>query len=93
MNFEWNKNKSRSNKEKHGIFFEEAISLWKNTHIRIDTVAKTVQDEKRHAVIGEIDDKVLIAFWTKRKNKIRIISVRRARDAEKKAYYKKIQNI
>jgi uncharacterized protein len=91
MKFEWNSDKSKANHRKHGIGFEEAITIWDSLHVRIDNIAKTTKGEKRHATIGELRNKLWIVFWTKRKNKIRIISVRRVRDEEERAYYIKIQ--
>ena len=39
MKFEWDENKKRSNKEKHGIDFETATQLWNdNDRIEIQTL-------------------------------------------------------
>lgn len=84
MEFEFDLNKSRTNKEKHGIDFFEAQKLWEDPY-RIEIPAKYL-DEPRYLLIGKIDDKHWAAIFTYRANKIRIISVRRARKNEKEIY-------
>ena len=84
MEFEFDPNKSKKNKEKHGIDFIEAQQLWEDPY-RIEIPAKYL-DEPRYLLIGKIDDKHWAAIFTYRKNKIRIISVRRARKNEKEIY-------
>lgn len=82
--FEFDIQKSRSNKKKHGIDFIEAQTLWEDTdHIEIP--ARTT-DEERHLLIGKISDKYWSAIFTYRDEKIRIISVRRSRKEEVEIY-------
>ena len=54
MKFEFDQNKSTSNKEKHGLDFEEAMLLWEDPDL-LEIPAKTVQDENRYLVIGKIE--------------------------------------
>lgn len=81
--FEFDPEKSATNKAKHGIDFEEAQQLW---------LAKTVSvmvmfpDEQRRLVIGKISGKHWTAIVTERAGKTRLISVRRAREREKDIY-------
>ena len=84
MEFEFDINKNKKNKEKHGIDFIEAQKLWEDPY-RIEIPAKCL-DEPRYLLIGKINDKHWAAIFTYRKNKIRIISVRRARKNEKEIY-------
>jgi uncharacterized protein len=56
MKFEFDQNKSTSNKEKHGLDFEEAM-LFKEDRDLLEIPAKTVQDENRFVVIGKIGKK------------------------------------
>lgn len=85
MNFEYDPGKSASNKEKHGIDFEEAKSLWLDEE-RLQIRAKS-EDEPRFALIARLEGKVWSAFFTLRNANIRIISVRRARENERKLYH------
>ena len=83
MIFEFDENKSKINKEKHGIDFIEAQKLFfvKNKKMR---KAKTIDNEIRYSVSGFLFEKCWTAIFTLREDKIRIISVRRCRDKEKK---------
>ena len=51
MKFEFNLNKSESNKEKHGIDFVEAQALWNDPDL-LEIPAKNVQDEDRFLLKG-----------------------------------------
>lgn len=80
MEFEYDEEKSRRNKQKHGIDFVEAQRLWEDAE-RVEIPAKT-EDEKRSLVIGLIDQRHWSAVITHRSDKTRIISVRRSRREE-----------
>lgn len=82
--FEYDSPKSISNKDKHGIDFDEAQVLWKDIN-RLEIPAKTI-DEPRWLVMGKIGEKFWSAVITYRGENIRIISVRRARDEEIELY-------
>jgi len=84
MEFEFDAAKSEKNKEKHGIDFLEAQALWKDSE-RVEFPARS-DDEDRFAIIAELKQKLWVAFYTSRENRIRIISVRRARTNERPLY-------
>lgn len=84
MGFEFDDNKSQSNKEKHGIDFVEAQVLW-NDPDRIEIPALT-QEEPRVLVIGKIALKHWSTVITYRGENVRLISVRRARLKEVEIY-------
>jgi len=84
MDFEFDKNKSSQNKEKHGIDFLKAQNLWLDER-RIEVTARSI-DEPRFALIAQIESKLWTAIFTLRENKIRIISVRRSRSDEEEKY-------
>jgi uncharacterized DUF497 family protein len=86
MDFEFDPTKSAANLEKHGVDFATAQALWSDPN-RLEIPARSI-DEPRSQVIGRIGDLVWSAFITLRGGRIRIISVRRARDEEKAAYLK-----
>ncbi len=80
MDFEFDSDKSDSSKKKHGIDFIEAQAIWDDLdYIEIPT--KT-SDEPRFVVIGRIAGMDWSAVITYRKEKTRIISVRRSRKRE-----------
>jgi uncharacterized DUF497 family protein len=80
MEFEFDQNKSDSNKYKHGIDFYEAQKLWDDSDF-IEIPVKT-SDEPRFLVIGKISEKHWSGIITYRNEKIRIISIRRSRKEE-----------
>ncbi len=82
--FQFDHNKSQSNKDKHGIDFEQAKLLWHDS-LLVEIPAKTT-DESRFLVVGQISEKHWSAIITYRNNNIRIISVRRSRPEEVKIY-------
>lgn len=87
MIFEWDGAKGLSNKEKHGLSFEEARTLWQDedrVEIEIDYL-----NEKRWALIANLKGKTWTAIYTIRSEAIRLISVRRARTKEVKLYENK----
>ena len=78
--FEYDGVKSLANLMKHGIEFAEAQALWLDERL-IEIPART-EGEARSLVIGRIGQKVWSAVITRRGERIRIISVRRARPEE-----------
>ena len=84
MEFEFDPEKSSSNKKKHGIDFIEAQQLWEDPD-RLEIPAKT-KDEPRLILIGSILGKQWTAVFTYRKETLRIISVRRSRKEEVMIY-------
>ena len=84
MDFEFDPAKSAANLEKHGIDFIGAQALWSDPDRR-EIPARSGGDP-RTQVLGRISKLMWSAFITMRGDRIRIISVRRARDEEKAAY-------
>jgi len=80
MEFEFDSKKSQSNKKKHGIDFYQAQALWDDSDL-IEIPART-SGEPRFLVIGKISGEHWSAVITYRREKIRIISVRRSRKEE-----------
>ena len=82
--FEYDPAKSQANLEKHGIDFETAQVIWRDTKkVQIDARST---GERRYAMIGAIEGKVWTAFATDRPKAVRMISARRARISEVRVY-------
>ena len=64
--------------------FVAAQQLWKDTDA-ISFPAKS-DDEERFALLAKLQTRVWVAFYTLRANRIRLISVRRARPKEEAIY-------
>lgn len=84
MEYEFDEQKSKINKSKHGIDFVEAQTLWEDIDL-LEIPART-DDEPRAIVVGKIGDKHWSAIITYRHEKVRIISVRRSRREERELY-------
>jgi uncharacterized DUF497 family protein len=87
VQFEFDPDKSRSNKLKHGIDFDEAKELWNFPGI----VGRSDRgDEVRFVRIAPSAEGI---FWTaafvERGERIRLISVRRSRKEERETYERK----
>lgn len=82
--FEFDAEKSKLNKDKHGIDFEEAQMLWEDKD-RIVIPAKNL-DEVRYLLIAKYDHKHWSAIFTIRNKSVRLISVRRSRIKEIEIY-------
>ena len=84
MEFEYDPEKSESNREKHGIDFNEAQLLWDDErHIIVPARSTT---EERYALVGNYQGSLWTCIFTLRETNLRIISVRKARDEEKEGY-------
>lgn len=82
--FEFDENKSLTNLAKHGIDFVTAQQLWADPDL-IEVQARST-DEPRSLVVERIDAKFWSAVITYRCDVVRIISVRRSRQAEVQLY-------
>jgi uncharacterized DUF497 family protein len=84
VEFEWDEEKRQSNIAKHDIDFEDAQDLFDGRDV-VD-VESSYDLEPRHLRTGYVGDRLVTAIWTIRDDAVRIISVRSARDAEKRKY-------
>jgi hypothetical protein len=87
MQVQWNPDKARSNLQKHGVSFEDAVTVFG------DPLAITISDpdhsvgEFRLLTIGfSRTRKLLVVSHTERNNQIRLISARLATSKERKKY-------
>lgn len=84
MGFEYDPDKSSANLRKHGIDFEEAQKLWNDA--ALVEIPACVADQPGWVVIGKIGDKHWSAVIARRRDNIRLISVRESRDEEAEVY-------
>ena len=80
---EWDEAKAASNHRKHGIDFDEATEVFYSESL----VRRSDRNkEERWLAIGETESRVVTVVFTWRGHTLRIISARRARKNEKRAY-------
>ena len=90
MRFEWDPQKAESNIQKHGVSFDEAVTVFKDPlAIIFDDTAHSEQ-EHREIIIGmsTLRRMLLVCFVERVENTVRIISARPATRQEIKDYEK-----
>ena len=87
MRFEWDGSKATANLKKHGVSFDEAVSVF------YDPLAATFddpghsQDEDRFVTVGySAQARLLVVCHVERGGAIRVISARRATSRERKRH-------
>jgi uncharacterized DUF497 family protein len=83
MNFEWDAQKARRIFAERGIDLTDMVLLWRGPRIEIRT---DQNGETRWKTIGELEGRIYAVIFTMRGDTIRIITARRARDNEERAY-------
>ena len=87
MQFDWDPAKSESNLQKHGITFLIALQVFDDPSRKYKDSTREGDGERRTIVIGRIaDGRLFTVVFTLRNDVTRIISARRSRDAERRAY-------
>lgn len=88
MEFEFDPEKSRMNAEKHGLRLEVAMDLWSIKSITLPTSAT---GEERWLQVGKLYNKFYTCVFTLRGPVVRLISIRRSRKSEVRAYEEESQ--
>ena len=89
VRFEWDPRKSRANRTKHGVSFEEARTAFLDENARIIPDEEHSMEEDRFVLLGlSIALKLLVVCHCYRESDqvIRIISARRATASERREY-------
>ena len=87
IDFEWNPAKSRANKRKHGVSFEEACTIFGDPLSLLMPDPGHSTDEQRYLLLGMSDRRrLLVAAFAERPPRTRLISARRATRQERIQY-------
>jgi len=87
ITFEWDLAKAAANLSKHGISFDEAITVFANPLARIHVDPDRSEVEDREIMVGHSNQRrLLLVAFTERQARIRLISARRATSQERKDY-------
>ena len=81
--FEWDEDKNRENKEKHGVSFELAQYAFIDPNRVIAEDLKHSHREKRYYCFSKVEGAILTVRFTYRKDVIRIIGAGHWRKGEK----------
>ena len=93
LKFEWDDNKNKTNIEKHGISFEEAVTVFEDDEALVIVDDAHSQEEERFVLIGfshKANLLVVCHCYREKDSIIRIISARKASRQESKEYTKKL---
>ena len=83
--FEWDENKNRANKAKHGIPFESVTSCFDGPML-VNADTRFEYGEARWLAIALLAAVPVVIAYTERKGRIRIISARKANRHERKIF-------
>jgi len=95
MKFEWDQNKDRTNRRRHGVSFEEAMSVFYDTEALLIPDPDHSDDEDRFIILGLSSKlrELIVSFCDRIKDQneenIRIISARKADKDEREEYWRK----
>ena len=88
MQFEWDTAKAAKNLAKHGVSFEEAATVFRDTLSATGADPDHSVGEERFITFGvSTSGRLLVVAHTERGDTIRIISARPATRGERKIYY------
>lgn len=89
--FEWDQEKDRINRRKHGISFEEATAIFDGP-VLTNPDEREDYGEERLITYGQLGTMVIAAVvHTDRSGRIRLISARRATRKETQDYYEHLE--
>ena len=85
--FEWDRAKARENLKKHGVAFDEALTVFADPLARIFDDPDHSESEQRELIVGHsVQQRLLVVSFTDRQPRTRIISAREATSHERRNY-------
>lgn len=94
MKFTWDPQKASSNLRKHGVSFDEAVTVFKDQLAYIFDDLEHSEREHREIIIGTsaLRRMLLVCFVERQEDFVRLISARRATRNEINDYEENIRN-
>jgi uncharacterized DUF497 family protein len=87
IRFTWNAAKAAANRRKHGMAFEEALTVFGDPLARIHDDPEHSEGERREIIIGRsTKGRLILVSFIERHGSIRVISARQASRLERKDY-------
>ena len=87
LQFEWGRGKARANIAKHGVSFDEAVTVFGDPlSLTIEDPTQQTLDERFVTVGTSLDRRLLVVVHLERRDTIRIISARTATRRERRSY-------
>jgi uncharacterized DUF497 family protein len=87
LQFDWDSTKAEANKVKHGVSFEEAITVFADPLARIFEDPQHSETERREIIIGRsAKQNLILVSFVEEDDRVRLISARKATRTERKEY-------
>ena len=87
MKFEWDPRKARENAKKHGVTFDEAMTVFADWGSIAISDPDHSEGEERYLIVGlSSRERILVVSHVERAENVRIINARRANARERKLY-------
>jgi len=91
--YEWHAEKAKGNLRKHGVSFEEALTVFGDPLARIFDDENHSVVEQREIIIGHsARDRLLVVCFTAQGESVRIFSARTATRRERKDYEENVKS-
>lgn len=91
LQFEWDNQKAQINFKKHGVSFDEAVTIFYDRFYLEDYDEAHSDQEDRFKIIGiSSNERLLVATYVQRVGRIRMISSRLATKNERRIYESQI---
>ena len=89
--FEWDRGKAEASRRKHGIDFNEALTVFRDPFASIRPDPRHSVWEERHVILGcSQRGRLLIVMFTERaEGRVRLFSARRATPTERRMHEEK----
>jgi uncharacterized DUF497 family protein len=88
LEFDWDDAKAIANYRKHGVTFEQAAHAFRDPFAVEWIDERVAYGEERVVLLGMSGSQILSVVYTERRERLRIISARRATKYEKDEYYR-----
>jgi len=89
LRFDWDERKNKSNRTKHGVWFEEAQSVFSDPRARVFDDPEHSEEEERFLLLGASSAArtlVVVHCYRESDSVVRIISARKATKKEVRFY-------
>ena len=91
LQFEWDPRKAKANVAKHGVSFEEAMTVFADPLARIFDDEAHSSDEHREIIIGHsTKSELLLVCFVEIEERVCLLSARKATRSERKDYEGKV---
>ncbi|HEX9445585.1 MAG TPA: BrnT family toxin [Candidatus Binatia bacterium] len=93
LKFEWDRRKAATNISKHGVSFQEALTVFADPLSLIFDDEEHSTEEHREIIVGRsMSERLLVVCFTSQGESVRIFTARRATRRERKDYEENVKS-